>query len=58
MLVKMWKNRKFINCWWEFKMICVLWKTGLQFLVKLNILLYDTEIMLPGITKGINKEKL
>ena len=36
-----------IHCWWEFKTVQPLWKTGCWFLTKLNVFLpYDPTVML------------
>ena len=50
MLVKMLRNKSFIHCWWECKIIQPLWKTIWQSPKKINILLpYSLEIILLGI---------
>ena len=47
MLVRTLRNWTFIHCWWEWKMVQLLWKTVWQFLKKLNKeLLYDPAIPL------------
>ena len=37
MLVKMWRNRISLHCWWECKLLQPLWKTVWRFLKKLKI---------------------
>ena len=36
-LIRMWRNRMLIRCWWECKMVHLLWKRVWQFLRKLNM---------------------
>ena len=46
----------FIHCQWVCKMVEPLWKTGWQFLIKLNIFLaYNPAIIFLGISKGVGK---
>ena len=37
MLVKMWRKRTLVHCWWEFKLAQPLWKTVWKFVKKLKI---------------------
>ena len=50
------KNWNAVHCWWECKMVQLLWKTVWWFLRKLNLALpYDPAILLLGIyPKGLN----
>ena len=50
MLVRMWRKRKLLHCWWDCKLIQTLWKLVWQFLRKLDIVLpEDPAICLLGI---------
>ena len=50
MLEKVCFKRTFFHCWWEYKLVQLLWKTGWRFLRKLNIeLSYNPAIPLLGI---------
>ncbi|EDL02971.1 mCG14942 [Mus musculus] len=50
MLVRMWRKRKLLHCWWDCKLIQPLWKSVCQFLRKLDIVLpEDPAIPLLGI---------
>ena len=50
MLARMWGKGNSIHCWWECKLVQLLWKTVWMFLKKLKIELpYDKEIPLLGI---------
>ena len=50
MLVRMWRNGTLLHCWWERKLVQLLWKTVWRFLKKLKIELpYDPAIALLGI---------
>jgi hypothetical protein len=50
MLVRMWRKRTFLHCWWDCKLEQPLWKSVWQFLRKLDIvILEDPAIPLLGI---------
>ena len=50
MLVRMWRNRNLLHCWWECKLVQPLWKIVWRFLKKLKIELpYDPAIVILGI---------
>jgi hypothetical protein len=50
MLARMWGKGTLIHCWWECKLVQLLWKTIWSDLKKLKIdLSYDPAIPLPGI---------
>ena len=50
MLERMWRKGNPHDCWWECKLVQLLWKTVWRFLKKLKIeLLYDPAIPLLGI---------
>ena len=50
MFARMWRNGTLLHCWWESKVVQLLWKTVWRFLKKLKIELpYDSAIALPGI---------
>ena len=46
----MWRKGKPVHCWWEGKLVQLLWKTVWRFLIKLKIKLpYNPAIPLQGI---------
>ena len=46
----MWRKGKLLHCWWEYKLVWLLWRTVWRFLNKLGIKLpYDPAIPLLGI---------
>ena len=50
MLERVWRKENPPNCWWECKLVQLLWKTVWRYLRKLNIELpYDPAIPLLGI---------
>jgi hypothetical protein len=62
MLARMWGKRNLIHCWWECKLVQLLWKTVWRLLKKVKIdLPYDPAIPLLGIypkecKSGYNKD--
>ena len=50
MLERMWRNRNFLHCWWECRLVQPLWKTVWQFLKDLETEIpFDPVIPLLGI---------
>ena len=50
MLERVWRKRKPLHCWWEYKLVQPLWRTVWRFLKKLNLELpYDPSIPFLGI---------
>ena len=53
----MWRKGTLLHCWWECKLVQLLWKTVWRFLKNLQIkLLYNPAILLLG--KNLEKQKL
>jgi hypothetical protein len=49
-LARIWGERTLIHCWWEFKLVLLLWKAVWQLLNELKIkLAYDTATPLLGV---------
>ena len=49
MLETVWRKGNLLHCWWEYKLVQLLWRTVWRFLKQLKIELpYDPEILLLG----------